>query len=65
MFEGDVELNLDDVRNSDGLSYLYHIRGSVMETKEFLYGTPDASGSGGHDYKDRYLQWPKDMERGN
>lgn len=61
-----VEFNLNDVRDSKGgLNYLYYVRGSDVENPcEFLYGVPNASGSGGG-FKTRYFRWPNEAERGN
>ena len=62
-FKGEVEFSLDDVRNSNGINYLYYVRGSDVVTTEFLYGAPDVGGAD-HEYRDRLLRWPKDIVKG-
>ena len=65
-FEGELEVNVDDIKVSDGMNYLYCVRvhADTELRNEFLYGAPGDTGSGSHHYKDRYLRCPKDLEKG-
>ena len=64
--EARLEFSVDDVKVSDGLNYLYcvQVNADAKLLDEFLFGEPSDSGSGGHYYKDRFLIWPKDFDKG-